>query len=637
MENKLKINKILGISAIIAITVMTAAVATTGTESLCRKTCQDASLLCAEVCRDTKILCVQFCLADGGLEADCELSCQPDKDACIGVCGQNEDMCNNQCTDLFTATQACEKDCNDVRRSNDEVCRDAEATCSAACGKDKDCRANCKETKTTCMDSSRQTADSCKAACGVAKDCMSDCHENRLICEEVAREITQACVQVCEPTDTPCVTDNCIDVKDILHRACKTGEDACKTVCTSCGQDADGDLDFCDISLGETAANCCLDCGCDPGYTNPCGTLSCDTSAEANGVCVYTQTTNCDDSLECTKDICDPNSGLCANVPNLYNGCPSGQYCDPGQGCVGIATCTVNCDDGIACTDDVCDPIYGTECINIPNPANCEWGQICDPDQGLCITVDLCGGTVCADDGIACTIEECNPIDGSCLHVPSQNCPGGQYCDPTSGCLSLQTCPDNCDDGVACTQDACNPTTGTCEHLPILLNMCDIGTEICDPVQGCIQTPACPVSCDDGISCTQDTCNTVLGECLSVPNPVLCDMVLGEVCNPTDADADPITGCVDLGLGALTVERAQQEISTKYCGGVNCDDGVVCTVDTCNPQSGSCVNMPNSASCPSGQICDAALGCVSGTAPAEVDIIRSAIETIQNAISSLFT
>ncbi|TFH32066.1 MAG: fibronectin type III domain-containing protein [Myxococcales bacterium] len=89
----------------------------------------------------------------------------------------------------------------------------------------------------------------------------------------------------------------------------------------------------------------------------------------------------CDDSNECTSDVCDPTSGSCSN-PYV----PRGTVCDGGAGtcqdaeCVATPLCQgVDCTDGNACTSDVCNPETG-QCTNpaVPN------GTTCDAGEGTC-------------------------------------------------------------------------------------------------------------------------------------------------------------------------------------------------------------------------------------------------------------
>ncbi|MEZ4246813.1 MAG: putative metal-binding motif-containing protein [Polyangiales bacterium] len=128
----------------------------------------------------------------------------------------------------------------------------------------------------------------------------------------------------------------------------------------------------------------------------------------------------------------------------------------------------------------------------------------------------------------------------------------------------------------------------------------------------------CAAGCDDGIACTDDSC--VGDACSATPNDALC--APGERCNPgsgcvpirctTDADCNDGNACngVEVCGGA-----APDAVTGCSAGGaISCDDGVPCTADRCDPDTG-CVNTPVDAACDDGvgctvDRCDAAMGCV---------------------------
>ena len=87
------------------------------------------------------------------------------------------------------------------------------------------------------------------------------------------------------------------------------------------------------------------------------------------------------------------------------------------------------------------------------------------------------------DDGDLCTIDECDPVSGECIHTPK------------------------CNDVSECTTDHCDPVTGKCQHLPVMLNRCE----------ECIGDRIVPKDCDDGDPCTSDNCDPVTGGCVNTP------------------------------------------------------------------------------------------------------------------------
>jgi hypothetical protein len=131
---------------------------------------------------------------------------------------------------------------------------------------------------------------------------------------------------------------------------------------------------------------------CDDGADNDadgfvdCDDMSCIGSplcAEVAEICfsVY-----CDDGNECTVDACDPADGECG-----YTNVTDGMACDFGgmPGLCGAGVCEdamlcagVDCDDGNECTVNICDPFDGT-CGNntVTNGTSCDFGG---GEPGVC-------------------------------------------------------------------------------------------------------------------------------------------------------------------------------------------------------------------------------------------------------------
>jgi len=179
-------------------------------------------------------------------------------------------------------------------------------------------------------------------------------------------------------------------------------------------------------------------------------------------------------------------------------------------------------------------------------------------------------------------------------------------CDPdtstdASGCVvTLNNA--RCNDGQSCTDDICTPSG--CSFVPNDDNTCT-GDDLC-------QTYACdngaclssPVQCaDDGASCTLEQCDSRTGDCVTAVNPDVCvdsECSMSE-CAPGEAGSDPTTGCV-----TTTDTEA-------------CDDDDPCTLDTCDAETGRCVNTPmaglvcdDGIACTIGDVCNAGGQCVGG-------------------------
>ncbi len=143
-------------------------------------------------------------------------------------------------------------------------------------------------------------------------------------------------------------------------------------------------------------------------------------------------------------------------------------------------------------------------------------GNVTEELVDAVINVAACLQTSDCDDGDPCTLEICHP-SGTCANPPLCN-----------------THPD------PCVIRTCNPTTVTCEDVPV---SCDVG-EVCfdgDCFVGC-DTVA---DCNDGVSCTIDTCEPQSGGnpvdvCVHTVDDALCDT--GLFCSQQRCDLD--LGCI---------------------------------------------------------------------------------------------
>ncbi|HEY1956515.1 MAG TPA: hypothetical protein VGH28_12915 [Polyangiaceae bacterium] len=100
------------------------------------------------------------------------------------------------------------------------------------------------------------------------------------------------------------------------------------------------------------------------------------------------------------------------------------------------AGCTTDaeCNDSIACTLDACDPALHV-CTHAPRDAMCDDGifcdgtETCDPTDG-CLTAPLD-----CSDAVTCTVDACDEASKSCTHTPDDSlCPISHVCDPDLGC-----------------------------------------------------------------------------------------------------------------------------------------------------------------------------------------------------------
>jgi hypothetical protein len=226
------------------------------------------------------------------------------------------------------------------------------------------------------------------------------------------------------------------------------------------------------------------------------------------------------------------------------------------------ADCPNNCDDSNPCTVDTCDATLG--CVHTAAPD----GQACD-DLNVATCADHCQAGACVpgtcNDGNPCTADSCNTSTGQCttitLCMSNTGC-AGTVCVAGVGCVPGITL---CDDHNACTNDTCSGLGfGICVHSTVTCNDSNVcTTDTCDSTLGCVFTPRPNYPCDDHNACTVgDVC--VNGAC-TAGAPVTCND--GNVC--TTNTCSPATGC-------------SAAANTNTCNdGSSCTQGDFCSAGVC--------------------------------------------------------
>ncbi|MEK6677058.1 MAG: hypothetical protein AABZ47_15570 [Planctomycetota bacterium] len=389
-----------------------------------------------------------------------------------------------------------------------------------------------------------------------------------------------------------------------------------------------------------------------------------------NGQVIYTTPPpNCGDSLSCTSDSCNEATNQCDHIllPGkcLISGiCREGSSNNPANGC---QECNPFLDTtdwsptpaGTACGDlnnSECDHVNTCDgagvCLNnyeqagepCGNPASntCTLPDICN-GSGMCNPRDMANNTVC-NDGNPCSLTDRCQL-GICLGTgtPCSN-PNLPFCFDTGGSFLCVQClgdEDCVDDPQRCTGVACLSDVHTCFEFPDDVN-CDDGmycngVEQCNGVTGqCGSgTSPCPVgqSCDENtnscVACTTDAqCNDGMF-CNGVERCVSNNCTAGTPTNCSFLNTTCTVGVCNESLDQCVMQPSNQggvcndgnscttqDVCTNgICVGggppPNCDDGIVCTNDTCHPTLG-CQHANNTSPCNDNNPCTSNDVCSNG-------------------------
>ena len=509
-------------------------------------------------CDDGDPCTVNSCDADeGGCVADPDgadgTPCE-DQDACTtsdvcaaGACGGEAVVCEgpNPCV-LYACDQATGACGSETPAPAGTECDDGDDSCTESDGCDG--TGLCAGEPVDCDDEEVCTVDGCLLGVG--------CQHDALAQEGAECDDGEACTQ---------------------GDLCQSG--SCAGAAVSC---SDGDpctSDSCDAETG--------DCEFDAVGANglPCDDGEVCTSDDECllGACAGAPTV-CDDGNLCTLDSCEPGLGCTVDADALDGAsCEDGDPCTEADDCFagGCAGVPRDCADLDSCTVDACDPFSG-DCVHDSGPLEglaCEDGNPCTGGETCQAGVCLGGGEAC-DDGNPCTKDSCELATGTCVHnVAASNgfpCDDGDACTATTFC-SAGACVGpvkSCEDGNPCTDDSCDADSGACVHdTDAVAGLPCLGGNLCESNTVCFDG-ACTgdaVDCDDDNACTFDLCNPGTGTCIHNGAPED-----GLECN----DGDPCTA------GEFCLDGDCQGFA------VICEDGNPCTADSCDSNTGGCVQDP---------------------------------------------
>ena len=298
--------------------------------------------------------------------------------------------------------------------------------------------------------------------------------------------------------------------------------------------------------------------------------------------------------MKCGDDGC---GGSCGECPGDQDACVGGQcVCQPsceGKKCGddGCGESCGACNDGNPCTDDVCD-LQTWICTYPANDAACDDGNPCtDPDEcsaGACVgalmSVEELTDLGMLDQCLCAADEDCEPLEDGDL------CNGTLFCDDSLIPPVCMVDPDtvvevgegDCDDGVDCTEDSCEAENG-CVHFAVDAscdddNVCTV--DVCEPLSGCVHEFVSG-PCGEFAICAGGQCVCEFLDC-------------GEVCCPAG------NTCVE--EACCQPECEDKECGADGCGGNcgQCGELKICDVDgLCACESLGC----GEACCAVGQVC----------------------------------
>jgi len=605
-------------------------------------------------------------------------------DSCNPVKGCQHDKTAGPCSDDDKCTEkdACKDGkCVGLAIGVTKACDDDNACTQDSCKSQSGCFHK-KLDGTTCSDGNTCTEkDTCKIgkcqaganACGCTTDADCKTKEDGNLCNGTLHcdassktckikpgskvscdtTVNNACrANACNPKTGVCAITNTTDGTscDADGSVC-TKNDTCKA-----GKCRPGSPAKCDDNNDCTSDVCDAKKGCTYKANNdPCdadGSKCTQADRCKGGACVAGKAKACDDSEDCTKDVCRASDAVCLYQP-LTNTCDDGNKCTLGEKCgqhqVTLAwTCVaqknLTCNDGNPCTVDKCDANKGCVAQAVPDGAACS-------DGNKCTTGDTCAGGKCSGKAVApklhcndfnaCTDDVCSPSQG-CLNKPAgaKTCDDGDKCTTgdkcaagkcigganTCGCATDKDCADK-EDGNKCNGTLfCNKTTNKCAINPATVVSCDTSlntvcqTNGCDPKAGkCVVTKkkdGTPCNADNNVCTGKDACAS--GTC--VPGKLLdCNDN-----NPCTSDScDPKGGCVNTPTAGTCDDGDKcTQLDTCQGGGCKgkpldiktaCDDGNNCTTDSCDKGKG-CQNkaLADGKKCDDSNDCTVSDQCKSG-------------------------
>ncbi len=486
--------------------------------------------------------------------------------------------------------------------------------CRSACSDDTQCQSGYYCTPSSQCQLKRPDGDACSASA----QCSSGYCSNGYCCNSVSgkccsQDFHCGDAKVC--TDDKCVNFLCQNTSNVAP--CQTA--SCSNLVFTASKTCSGGA----CSSGGAVTDC--------SGTNPCKSYGCDASG-----CT---TQNVSVGVQCTTQVCSGfeltqaktcnGSGTCS-VGGSKAPCQGGYACLDGTACRTSCQTSAECQSSYYCENQVCLPKRGNgeACTSA---ASCQSGYCASTTSGttgFCCAggsgAKCCGNVFHCDDGNPCTIDKCTSFqctydtssaDGTACQ--SSSCSGLSYTSPkicnggqcnqggtVTECSSANPCRPQ-----ICTTTGCkfvdNPAgtpcaDGTCSGFSISAGKtCALNGQ---GVMDCVGSGGTG-SCPGGYMCASSTsCRTscaVDSECQS-----------GFYCENAKCIPKKSSGASCTATAQCTTSSCNQcqsnHCENGYCcgsgkccaGNADCNDGNVCTNDSCDTSSNRCCGPAGGGSCP---------------------------------------
>ena len=250
--------------------------------------------------------------------------------------------------------------------------------------------------------------------------------------------------------------------------------------------------------------------------------------------------------------------------------------------------CAELCTDLDPCQECLCNVTIGggtCEIANKENGASCDSGHECSINN-------TCEDGVCGGGKEIC---QCRETTDCQIHEDGDFCNGTLVCNKSQFPYQCEIDEESiveCDDSqdTTCSFSSCEPETGDCVMTPV-----EDG-EPCE-TDHCVLEAECQagecvalrhLDCDDDNPCTDDRCDPELG-CVRDFNDAPCDLgdkcTLNDFCHLGVCTAGEAKDCSD-GNVCNGEETCDSEVGCRSGEPLECDDGIACTEDSCDPKLG---------------------------------------------------